>query len=201
MPPRFVPRALSAVWRRWEVLDLYALPVKGPGPPADPARSLEDATTEVLLRMKETYPGDLDERKYRILVDRLDHPADRTLIIRDEHGEPCGYCHITTGDTEEARTRYAVRVYPHQAYLWDDHVFAAQRRRGLHAFAIARRLELIAEEGRTEALTIISRSNRASRASYAAFGAMRKRGLYYLPQCRRTVSVPAMRRARLMDRG
>lgn len=200
MSRRIRARALRAARRVCEVLDLYAFPVGGPGPSADPARSLEDATAEVLAQMKEAYPKDLDERKYGILVGRLDHPADRTFIIRDEHGEPCGYCHITAEDTADERIRYAVSVGPHQGYLWDDRVFATHRRRGLHAYSIARRLELLAEEGRTEALTIISRPNLGSRASYAAFGAARQRVLVYLPPCRRTVSMPATRRARLRNR-
>ncbi|MCK0112784.1 hypothetical protein MWU75_11595 [Ornithinimicrobium sp. F0845] len=182
-----------------EVLDLYAFPVKGPQPPADPSRLLEDATEPVLRQLRES--GDLDERRFGILVERLANSADRTLIIRDEHGEACGYCHITLGDTTDERTNFAIQVLPHQGYLWDDRIFPGHRRRGLHTFSIARRLELIAEEGRTEALTIIARHNRASRRSYAPFGTARRRVLYYLPQGHRTISRPAIRRARLRDHG
>ncbi|QDO90120.1 hypothetical protein FNH13_18800 [Ornithinimicrobium ciconiae] len=194
MSRRFAPRALRGARRVCQVLDLYTFPVQGAWSPADPARSLEDATAPVLSQMREAYPDDLDARKYDILVDRLADPGDRTLVIRDEDGEPCGYCHITLADTTDERIRYAVRLQLHQAYLWDDRVFAAHRRRGLHAYSIARRLELIAEAGRTEALTIISRSNLGSRTSYAAFGAVRQRALYYLPLCHRTVAVPSDRR-------
>lgn len=202
MSRRFAPRALRAA-RLCEVLDLYTFPAQGPWSPADPARSLEDATAPVLSQMRQAYPEDLDARKYAILVDRLADPDDRTLVIRDEDGEPCGYCHITLADTADERIRYAVRLQRHQGYLWDDRVFVAHRRRGLHTFSIARRLELMAAEDRTEALTIISRPNLGSRTSYAAFGAVRQRALYYLPLCRRTVAVPPARRspgARPMDR-
>ena len=188
------PTRLRASLRKRETLDLFAMPVPGPGPKADPARSLEDATAEVLLQMRKDYPKDLNERKIGILLARLDDPADRTLIIRDEHGEPCGYCHITTGDTVNARIRYRLRVRPHQAYLWDDHVFIAHRRRGLHTFSIARRIELLEQEGCTEALTIISRPNVASRTSYAAFGMVRRRELVYVPDLKRTFALPTSRK-------
>lgn len=191
--------ARRSVRQVFEVLDLYALPVTQPQTPADPGRSLEDATEPTLRQMWES--GDLDDRKLGILVERLADPADRTLIIRDEDGEPCGYCHITLGDTEDERTNFAIDLLPHQGYLWDDRVFPTHRRRGLHSFSIARRLELIAQEGRTEALTIIARHNRASRRSYAPFGTVRRRVLYYLPPWHRTVSRPAVRRARLRGRG
>lgn len=196
MSRRIALRASWAARRVVEVLDLYVVPVNGPRPPSNPAWSLENATIAVLTQMRDAYAEELDERKYGILVNRLDHPADETLVIRDEQGEPCGYCHITGGETENTRIRYVVAVLPHQCYLWDDHVFRSHRRRGLHTFSIARRLELIAEEGRTEALTIISRTNQRSRASYAAFGAVRLRSLYHLPLVRRTVSVPARRQVR-----
>lgn len=194
MPGSLAPRALRAARRLCEVLDLYSVPVAGPRPPTDPRRFLEEATADVLTQMGEAHPQELDERKLGMLLERLDHPADRTLVIRDETGQPCGYCHVTVGDTENARIRYAVPVLPQQCYLWDDQVFVAHRRRGLHAFSIARRLELLAEEGRTEALTIISRRNLASRTSYAAFGASRRRVLLHLPLCRRTVALPTARR-------
>lgn len=193
MPRRFGPQELRAAWRGWEVLDSYSFPVDGPGPPANPVWSLEDARAEDLRLMRETYPRDLEERKCGILFDRLNQHADRTLVTREENGEPCGYCHLGTGDTENARIRYAVQVLPHQGYLWDDHVFVAHRRRGLHAFSLARRLELLADDGRTEALTIISRPNLASRTSYAAFGAVRQRVLCHLPALHRTVTMPATR--------
>lgn len=188
---RLGPTWMRAAWGTRDVLDLYVFPVSGgPGPAADPARSLVDATAEVLRDLRQRYPEELTDRKYGILVDRLGHPVDRSLVIVDEHGEPCGYCHITAQDTVNERIRYAVRVAPHQAYLWDDHVFGAHRRRGLHAYSIARRLELLAQEGRSEALTIISRRNTASRTSYAAFGTTRTRALYYVPGARRTLTVP-----------
>ncbi|WP_109473112.1 GNAT family N-acetyltransferase [Ornithinimicrobium cavernae] len=193
MPHPLDPRRFRAYWRRREILDLYTFPVHGPGPAADTSRSLEDATAEVLDLMREAYPKDFNARKHQLLLDRLTHPADRTLIIRDEHGEACGYCHITDENTENARIRLPIKVSARQAYLWDDQVFARHRRRGLHAFSIARRLELLAEQGRTEALTIISRPNEASRRSYGAFGLRRRRVLIYLPALKRTFSVPATR--------
>ncbi|OLT17220.1 hypothetical protein BJF80_03340 [Serinicoccus sp. CUA-874] len=185
-----VPDSWQKSWRKREVLDTYVFPVHGPGPAPDPARSLEDATEEVLDQMRRDYPDDLNERKHALLVERLSHPADRTLVIRDEHGEPCGYCHITTGDTENARIHLRLRVGRRQAYLWDDHVFIAHRRRGLHAFSIARRLELLAEDGRTQGVTMISRKNTASRASYGAFGARRTRQHVFLKDRQRTLTFP-----------
>ena len=182
--------AWKRAWRKREVLDSYVFPVQGPGPAADPARQLEDATAEVLTQMRRDYPGGLPQRKYDLLIARLDDPADRTLIIRDERGEPCGYCHLTYGSTENARIHLKVRVRPRQAYFWDDHVFAEHRRRGLHASSIAARLELLAQEGRTEGLTIISRSNTPSRASYAVFGARRTRQHVFLKNLGRTLTFP-----------
>ncbi|MFC6422596.1 hypothetical protein [Ornithinimicrobium tianjinense] len=178
-------------WRQREVMDTYIFPVDGPGPAADPARSLVDATATLLERMRRDYPEDLTQRKYALLVKRLKHPADRTLVILDEAGEPCGYCHLTYGDTENARIGLRVPVSAQQGYFWDDHVFVTHRRRGLHAYSIARRLELLAADGRTEGLTMISRGNTASRASYAAFGAGRTRQHLVLRKVRRTISLPA----------
>lgn len=191
MPDIHFVQQLRAAWRQREVLDLYAFPVRGAGPEADPLRSLEEATAEVLTQMREDYPKDLNERKYVLLMDRLEDPADRTLIIRDEYGEPCGYCHITAQDTENARISLPIRVRRHQAYLWDDHVFMAHRRRGLHGFSIAARLQLLDRERVTEAVTIISRPNTASRASYGRFGARARRALIYVPRLGRTFSVPS----------
>lgn len=185
-----VPASWRQSWRKREVLDSYVFPVRGPGPTADPARSLEDATEAVLDQMRRDYPDDLNERKHGLLVERLQHPADRTLVIRDEHGEPCGYCHLTYGDTENARIHLRLRVKPTQAYFWDDHVFIAHRRKGLHTFSIARRLEILAAEGTAEGLTMISRKNTASRASYGAFGARRTRQHVFLKDRQRTLTFP-----------
>ncbi len=185
-----IPASWQQSWRKREVLDTYVFPVQGPRPKVDPSRTLEDATEAVLDQMRRDYPDDLNERKHRLLVERLQHPADRTLVIRDEHGEPCGYCHLTYGDTENARIHLRLRVSPRQAYFWDDHVFVAHRRRGLHAFSIARRLELLAEEGKVRGVTMISRKNKASRASYAAFGARRTRQHVFLKDRGRTLTFP-----------
>lgn len=190
--PTLIPPAAWDVWRRREVLDTFVFPVRGPGPSPDPARRLEDATERVLTQMRRDYPQDLTERKHGLLVARLANPADHTLIIRDEEGEACGYCHLTYGDTVNERINLRLRVRPHQAYFWDDHLFMVHRRRGLHAYSIARRLELIAKDDRTQGLTMISRGNVASRASYAAFGARRTRQHVYLKKLRRTVTLPAV---------
>lgn len=186
--------AWKAAWRQREVMDTYVFPVAGAD--ADPARRLEDATVELLDRMRHDYPDDLTRRKHKLLTARLKHPADRTLVIIDEHGEPCGYCHLTESDTENARIRLKVPVPAHQAYFWDDHVFMAHRRRGLHAYSIARRLELIGAEGRTEGMTMISRRNTASRASYAAFGARRTKRHLVLAKVKRSFTVPTRLRVK-----
>lgn len=70
----------------------------------------------------------------------------------------------------------------------------AHRRRGLHTFSIARRLELLEQDGVTEAVTIISRPNLASRTSYAPFGMVRRRELAYVPDLRRTFALPTSRK-------
>lgn len=198
MPNPLNVRSLRQAWRRKEVLDLYSFPAPGGGPSADPACELREATAEVLTQLRSDYPNDLNERKYSILMDRLNDPADRTLVIHDEHGEPCGYCHITTGNTVNARIKYPVKVRADQAYFWDDHLFMAHRRRGLHSFSIARRLEMVAHEGATEALTIISRPNLASQRSYAQFGTVPRRVLIYLPAMGRTLAAPPAVASRIL---
>ncbi|MDN5745871.1 MAG: hypothetical protein L0H31_12195 [Nocardioidaceae bacterium] len=197
MPNPLNVRSLRQAWRRREVLDMYAMPVSPRRPEADSARQLREATAEVLTQMRTDYPQDLNERKYQLLLARLDDPADRTLIIHDEDGTPCGYCHITTGDTVNARIRFRVRLRPHQAYFWDDHLFMAHRRKGLHSFSIARRLQLVAQDGITEVLTIISRPNVASQQSFARFGVVRRRVLIYVPRWGRTIALPTFPRSRM----
>lgn len=151
--------------------------------------ALVEADTDLLAALRERFPREVDERKHGILVDRLVSPAERSWVIVDD-GVPCGHCHAALDSVLNARINAMVRLEPGQAYLFDDFVVRERRGRGLHGFSIARRMELLAAEGVDEFVTIISRGNAPSRASYRRYGPRVVAWLLYLPPLNTTLRLP-----------
>lgn len=192
---------LGKRWRRWrkkhgpEVLHRYRLGVTAAdlddlAPDRWPDAELRELDAELLDAMAAARGTALSERKRGILEGRIGHDTQTCWVILHA-GEPAGYCHLSWTSTVNERISWPVRLRPTEVYLYDSHVFRPFRRRGLHQFSIARRLQLAAERGRPTGVTIISAGNTPSRASFRSFALRRTRTLLYLPPLRRTVSWPS----------
>jgi hypothetical protein len=150
---------------------------------------LVELDVDLLDRMRAEYPRELPQRKHAILHERLASTAEKGWAILAED-ELCGYCHVAIADVRNERINHRVRLRPGQAYFVDDYTVKQHRGRGLHTFTIARRCQLLTAMGFTEGVVTVTRSNRASRASYAKFGARVRALLVHSPVLRRTVEVP-----------
>lgn len=155
--------------------------------------TLVPADRERLRELRRAFPRELSKHKLQLLVRRLREPGQRCWLIIDGDGAACGYCHIATTSTLNARINHMVKIAPHQAYFYDDFVFNAHRGKGLHAFSIARRRDIAAAEGITEALTTIAKKNSPSLASYGKFALRPRFTLIYLPALGRTLRLPRRR--------
>jgi RimJ/RimL family protein N-acetyltransferase len=180
---------------RPEVLYNYSFPVPSEKQWPGSESVLAEADAAGLKQLRSTYPRQLSAEKYQLLVDRLSSPDERCWLILDDTGQPCGYCHMTLESTLNARINYPVRLAPHQLYFFDDYIVRQHRGKGLHTLAIARRMELAAEEGITKGVITISRKNLASISSFTKFGVRREGTLVYLPFLRRTLPLPFPRRS------
>lgn len=190
----------SSLGRRWsrfrkrnrpEVLYTFSFPTQAEHPRASgDGYRLVEADEEMLGQLRARYPRQLSDHKHRLLVDRLSSPNERCWVIVDDAGELCGYCHVALSDTVNTRINHPVKVGPRQAYFFDDYVFTQHRGRGLHAFSIARRLEIAAGMGITEGLTTITKTNTGSLVSYGKFDLRPGATLVYLPPLRRTLTLP-----------
>jgi GNAT superfamily N-acetyltransferase len=183
-------------WKRHgpELLYTYTFRAPEQDEPEWSAYHLEAATQDLLDRFRASYPKDLNRRKYGILQSRIDSPTDPCWFIVGDDGELCGYCHLSWSDTVNERIHHRVAVAPHQAYFFDSYVVKKHRGKRIHAASIAHRLHLAREHGVTEGLTTISRGNGRSVASFRWFGLTRVERLVYLPDLKRTVSLPLRRR-------
>ena len=173
------------------MLTTYVMPVtvEGAGAARDDV-SLLEADAELLAALRERFPRDVDERKHGILIARLASPVERCWVIVDSDGVPCGYCHAAVASVLNARINAMVRLEPGQAYLFDSFVVRERRGRGLHGFSVARRMELLAEEGIDEVVTIISRGNTRSLAAFLPYGPRAVERLLYLPPVNTTLRMP-----------
>lgn len=180
-------------WKRHrpEVLYSYTLRAAEEDLPEWSAYHLEGATQELLDRFRKQYPKELNPRKYAILQGRIGSSTDPCWFIVDDSGEPCGYCHLSWSDTVNERIHHKVSVAAHQAYFFDDYVCKKHRGKRIHAASVAHRLRLARERGVTEGLTTISRTNVRSVSSFRWFGLTRTRRLVYVPDLKRTISLPA----------
>jgi len=176
---------------RPEILYTYSFSTHAGHPAADTSGyALVDASEELLTRLRKTYPRQLSEHKHHLLVERLKSRSERCWVIADAQGDLCGYCHVALEDTLNARINHKVEVGPSQAYFFDDSVFHQHSGKGLHAFSIARRLEIVASMGVTEGLTTIAKKNAPSIASYGKFDLRPEKTLVHLPLLGRTLSLP-----------
>ena len=174
-----------------EVLYTFAMPAAADASsPLDAHFQVVEADIDKIDHMKALYPALLSDGKYQVLVDRLKQTTERCYVIEDEQGAVYGYAHMALDDHVNTRINHLVRVSESQVYLFDDHIFKPHRRRGLHAFSIASRLRIAASIGKSQAITIISRPNTASIASYQKFGSRPTSTLVYFPLLRRTVALP-----------
>lgn len=173
---------------RPETLYSYSFPTSSDDPVL--ARSdctLIEADEDKLAELKATYPRELSQRKYQILLERLNVPSEKCWLISDGHGNLCGYCHLAFKSTLNARINHLVEVGRAQAYFFDDYVFKKHRGKGLHAASIAQRMEIAAGMGITEGLTTISKANYPSITSYGKFGLRSELILVYIPLFKRTL--------------
>lgn len=181
-----------------ETLNTYALDTEaGLSHPNPGGYTLHEASDDNLAEMKATHPDEFRDRKYGILRDRVGSGDETCYLVADGAGTWCGYCHMATTDNVNERINHLVPVGPTDVYMFDSHVFTDHRRRGLHTFAIARRLQLAHERGRTRALTTITSTNTASVASFEQFGLRRLRWLVHVPDLNLTLDLPARRSTRL----
>lgn len=183
-------------WRRVEVAEvlyLYSLPtVAGVGFHNPQGYALVDATMDNLAAMHEAQPRQFPERKLKILQGRVGSDVEHCYLIVTGEGDLAGYCHMTTADNVNELIGHRVEVGPADVYLYDARVFQDYRRQGLHAFSIARRLQMAADMGRSRALTVISTVSVASINSYGHFSARLDRRLVYMPRLHRTLDLPAV---------
>lgn len=176
--------------QRPEILHRYSAAVDGARPAVRADLSLVRADAAMLDGLRAAQPKDLSARKHAIVRDRVETTDERCYLVTDSDDAVVGYCHMAVRDHVNARINHLVRLAPGEVYLFDDQTFKHRRREGVHAFSIAARLDAAAQEGATRAVTIVSKGNDASIASYARFGFRRDRVLVHLPRLRRTLSVP-----------
>lgn len=151
---------------------------------------LSVASDRLLRRMRRQHPKELTDRKYRILRDRLTARDQIGYVLEGPEGDVLGYCHTSTASTLNERINYLVRLGNRDVYLYDDHIFAAYRRRGLHRLSILERCRQASADGFQTATTIISDTNTASIRSYQAFGLHPRRLLLYVRRLERTYGLP-----------
>jgi GNAT superfamily N-acetyltransferase len=177
-------------WRP-EVLYSYSFPVASAASAVRRGPSLVEANESNLAELKATYPNEFTQRKYDILSARLQSPHEVCWLIKTAKGRWAGYCHAAFDDTINARINHLVRVGPEQVYFFDDYVFKRRRGRGLHAFSIGARINLLREQGITEVLITISKNNHPSIASFRKFGLRREARLVFIPALKRTLRFAA----------
>lgn len=173
-----------------EVLYSYAFPTQGYDPGLDREdHTLVEVTEDNLAALRKGYPKELNARKHQILRGRIDHPSETCWLIQDADRQLCGYCHVAWQDNLNARINHLVKVGPTQAYFFDDYVVKRHRGKKLHAFSIARRLQIASARGVTEGITTISKNNHPSNANYAKFGMRTTRTLVFLPRWKKTLQL------------
>ncbi len=180
-------------WKRHrpEILYRYTFTAAEQDLPEWSAYHLVEANQDLLDRFRQQYPKELNARKYGILQSRIGSATEPCWFIVDDTGDLCGYCHLSWSDTVNARIHHKVAVAPHQAYFFDSYVCKKHRGKRIHAASVAHRLRLARERGVTEGLTTISKSNLRSVSSFRWFGLTRTHRLVYVPDLRRTISLPA----------
>lgn len=202
---RGFPRRIRRAWRRHrpEVVYTLAFPVdqasRAPEPSEGACRDgpplrLELASPEALRSLRKAHPKDLSKRKLTVLLNRLERPDEDCWLLIDAQESVCGYCWVAWSDHVNKRIGHDLPLQPDEAYLFDCYVLRRHRGRRLQVAAVRERLLMLAEAGRTRAVTMISARNAPSRASYQRFGVIVEQVVVYLPLLRRTIVLRDRRR-------
>ncbi len=130
---------------------------------------LVPATADALAAFHRDEPKAMTARKLDVLLARLG-TDEQGFLVRDDDGDWMGWCHLVLGRGPNTRIGHDLRLRPDEAFLYDDATVPRHRRRGVHAFTIARRLEVARDAGAVRAVTTITNANTASIASYRALG-------------------------------
>lgn len=190
---------------RTRVKYLYRMPLDlgreaAPGAVPDAGFRLEEGSAENLDRLHRAHPTEVNERKHRILVERVQDPGEDVWVVVDAQGEQCGFACIAWTDHLMRKERHTIRVSPQQALLIDAYILRAHRRRGAHAFAVRRRLEIATGRGRTDVRVAIDRTNTPSQRSFAQLGAVRVGRIVTLRHWHRSVQLERLSPERLRGR-
>jgi GNAT superfamily N-acetyltransferase len=160
-----------------------------PQPDPDSGYILVPADARSLDEFRRAEPRALTDRKHGVLRDRLG-TDESGWLVRSAAGDWLGWCHLVLGRGPNTRIGHELRLRPDDAFLYDDATLPRYRRRGVHAFTIARRLELAREAGAVRAITTITNTNAASIASYRTLGFRPRSQLVHVPSLGRTVELP-----------
>ena len=182
---------MAARVSRVERLTTFVRELDSPLPQVDPARAyqLVQADPASLHAFRAAEPKAMTERKLSVLLGRVG-TDEQGWLVRDADGEWLGWCHLLRGSGPNSRIGHTLRLRPDDVFLYDDATVPRQRRRGVHGFTIARRLELARASGAARAVTTITNTNAASIASYRALGFVPRSQLVHLPRLGRTIELP-----------
>lgn len=176
---------------RVERLTTFVRPLDDPVPTPRSAGGLVllCADADALAEFHHDEPKALTERKLAVLLARLG-TDEQGFLVRADDGDWVGWCHLVLGRGPNSRIGHELRLGADEAFLYDDATLPRHRRKGIHAFTIARRLELAHEAGAARAITTIANTNGASIASYRALGFVPRSQLVHVPAFGRAVEVP-----------
>jgi len=134
-----------------------------------PGFSFEPLTIDLLDRMYKEYPDEISSKKYEILKGRLNKDSTKGYIMFDK-GDIADFCHIEYKEYFDSCTNYVMEKAEGVAYLFDAHVFAKHRRKGLHTFDIHCRLKAAKEKGCSIVRVVALKGNAGSEKAYQKFG-------------------------------
>ncbi|MFO7843629.1 MAG: GNAT family N-acetyltransferase [Bacteroidales bacterium] len=154
-----------------------------------PRYSIIRADKRSLQQMKLQQPAELTDRKYHILVNRLENTSEICFLILDDQEEICGYSHIAFADHLNTRINYMVKLDQYEAYIFDVYVFRDKRKKGFHAFAVSQRLQMAKEKGYKRVLSIVEIDNIPSHKAVTRFGFSPIKTLWYIPLINRTIAL------------